>query len=138
MSVDIETAGPTPATYSILSIGACLVDDPETTFYVELKPERMAFEAEAVEVSHLSLDALLARHRGEPPRGVGRVELDAEPLGGLDEASDVGLRGHGGASQDLGMGPEGSGGSSARSARKSWAWSCASASAWWDSERPSR
>lgn len=65
MSVDIETAGPTPSTYSILSIGACLVDDPETTFYVELKPEKLAFETEAVEVSHLSLDILQVM--GEEP-----------------------------------------------------------------------
>jgi DNA polymerase III epsilon subunit-like protein len=65
VSVDIETAGPTPSTYSILSIGACLVDDPETTFYVELKPEKLAFETEAVEISHLSLDILLVM--GEEP-----------------------------------------------------------------------
>jgi ribonuclease T len=65
VSVDIETAGPTPSIYSILSIGACLVDDPETTFYVELKPEKLAFETEAVEISHLSLDILLVM--GEEP-----------------------------------------------------------------------
>src|SRR3954447_25537373 len=59
ISVDVETAGATPATYSMLSLGACLVEDPlESTFYVELKPEKAAFTAEALAVSHLSLDVL--------------------------------------------------------------------------------
>jgi DNA polymerase III epsilon subunit-like protein len=38
VSVDIETSGPTPQTGSMLSIGACLVDDTSVSFYVELKP----------------------------------------------------------------------------------------------------
>jgi ribonuclease T len=66
ISVDVETAGSTPAAYSMLSLGACLVDDPlESTFYVELKPEKAAFTAEALAVSHLSMDVLEVM--GEPP-----------------------------------------------------------------------
>ena len=65
ISVDIETAGPVPAAYSILSIGACLVEDPETTFYVELKPEHEAVVESALAVSHLSLDVLAVM--GLPP-----------------------------------------------------------------------
>jgi len=38
ISVDIEAAGPSPSTGSLLSIGACLVDDPSVGFYVELRP----------------------------------------------------------------------------------------------------
>jgi ribonuclease T len=38
ISVDVEAAGPVPATYSMLSLGAVLVGDPKETFYVELKP----------------------------------------------------------------------------------------------------
>lgn len=38
ISVDIEAAGPIPGTYSMLSLGAVAVDDPEDTFYIELKP----------------------------------------------------------------------------------------------------
>jgi DNA polymerase III epsilon subunit-like protein len=38
VSVDIEAAGPSPSVGSLLSIGACLVDDPNVDFYVELKP----------------------------------------------------------------------------------------------------
>ena len=38
ISVDVEAAGPLPPTYSMLSLGAVVVDDPQATFYVELKP----------------------------------------------------------------------------------------------------
>jgi ribonuclease T len=65
ISVDIETAGPVPSEYSMLSIGACLVDDPETSFYVELKPEHDAVVASALSVTHLSLDVLAVM--GLPP-----------------------------------------------------------------------
>jgi ribonuclease T len=66
ISVDVETGGATPADYALLSIGACLVDDPdESTFYVELQPEDKRSTQEALEVSKLSLDVL--RTMGEPP-----------------------------------------------------------------------
>ena len=38
ISVDVEAAGPLPPTYSMLSLGAVVVDDPQATFYVEFKP----------------------------------------------------------------------------------------------------
>ncbi|MGH7118805.1 MAG: 3'-5' exonuclease [Acetobacteraceae bacterium] len=38
ISVDVEAAGPFPPTYSLLSLGAAVVDDPHATFYVELRP----------------------------------------------------------------------------------------------------
>lgn len=65
VSVDVETAGPTPARYSMLSIGACLVTEPEQGFYVELKPEAPAVVPEALAVSGLSMDALASD--GVPP-----------------------------------------------------------------------
>lgn len=65
VSVDIETAGPVPSEYAMLSIGACLVEDPETTFYVELKPEHDAVVESALAVSHLSMDVLAVM--GRPP-----------------------------------------------------------------------
>jgi ribonuclease T len=37
LSIDIETAGPYAARHALLSIGACLVDDPGQGFYVELR-----------------------------------------------------------------------------------------------------
>ena len=38
VSVDIEASGPSPSTGSMISLGACLVDDPEVGLYVTLKP----------------------------------------------------------------------------------------------------
>jgi ribonuclease T len=66
ISVDVEAAGPYPGRYSLLTIGACLVDQPEVTFSVALKPLSMEVDPKALEVTGLSLDALAAT--GEAPR----------------------------------------------------------------------
>jgi DNA polymerase III epsilon subunit-like protein len=58
ISVDVETAGPNPAEYSMLSIGACLVDDPASGFYVELKPLTDAVIESSLAVSGLSMEKL--------------------------------------------------------------------------------
>jgi ribonuclease T len=60
ISVDVETAGPNPGTYALLSIGACLVDDPDEGFYVELIPETDVVNAGSIEIGGLSLDRLAA------------------------------------------------------------------------------
>lgn len=60
ISVDVETAGPNPAEFSMLSIGACLVDDPDTGFYVELKPLTDNAREESLAVSGLSIEQLSA------------------------------------------------------------------------------
>lgn len=65
ISVDVEAAGPHPTDFALLSIGACLVDDPETAFYVELQPVTTAARAEALAVSGLSMERLAAE--GVPP-----------------------------------------------------------------------
>ena len=65
ISVDIETAGPNPSQYAMLSIGACTVSEPVETFYVELQPDREGFSPEALAVSGLSLEKL--RENGVPP-----------------------------------------------------------------------
>ena len=65
ISVDVETAGPNPSQYSLLSIGACLVFDTEKTFYVELQPVNEAFTSEALQISGLKMEELKAR--GLPP-----------------------------------------------------------------------
>lgn len=58
ISVDIETAGPIPVEYSLLSIGACEVDSPDRSFTCMLKPTTMNFDAKAMEISGLSLEML--------------------------------------------------------------------------------
>jgi DNA polymerase III epsilon subunit-like protein len=66
ISVDVETSGPNPSQYSLLSIGACTLTEPQHTFYVELQPVNSNFVPEAVEVSGLSLARLA--ESGLPPR----------------------------------------------------------------------
>ncbi len=58
ISVDVETAGPYPERYSLLSIGACLVDDPSEGFYIELKPTKTQVVESALRVSQLSIARL--------------------------------------------------------------------------------
>jgi DNA polymerase III epsilon subunit-like protein len=65
ISVDVETAGPIPRLYSMLSIGACFVEEPTRTFYTELKPELPDFVEAAMAVSGLSLPEL--EMNGTPP-----------------------------------------------------------------------
>ena len=65
ISVDVETAGPNPGAYSLLSIGACTLLTPQETFYVELRPVNDRFLPDALAVSGLSLEELT--RRGLPP-----------------------------------------------------------------------
>ncbi len=67
ISVDIEAAGPHPAQYSMLAIGACLIDDPDEGFYVELQPTSDDVLPSALAVSGLSMGEL--RQHGVPPDG---------------------------------------------------------------------
>ncbi|ERR1017187_3432364 len=60
ISVDVEASGPYPGRYSMLSLGACLVDDPEQNFSCELKPLSMEADSKALEVTGLSLEKLAA------------------------------------------------------------------------------
>jgi len=71
VSVDVETAGPIPGKYSLLSIGACLVRDPDQTFYVELQPFSMNARPEALSIHHLSLERL-AREGATPAEAMRR------------------------------------------------------------------
>jgi len=58
ISVDVETAGPFPREYSMLSIGACTLDEPQETFYVEIRPLDDHFTKEALQISGLNLTEL--------------------------------------------------------------------------------
>ncbi len=65
ISVDVEASGPYPERYSLLSIGACLVDNPDEGFYVELKPAKSQVLESAMRVSQLSIERLAKE--GMPP-----------------------------------------------------------------------
>jgi DNA polymerase III epsilon subunit-like protein len=65
ISVDVETSGPNPSEYSLLSIGACPLSDIGRTFYVELQPLNDGADPAAMAVSNLSLEQLA--QYGVPP-----------------------------------------------------------------------
>ena len=68
ISVDIEAAGPVPGEYSMLSIGASVVGEPETSFYAELKPINENAVPEAMTVSNLDMKSLA--EKGQDPMAV--------------------------------------------------------------------
>ncbi|CDH26265.1 3'-5' exonuclease [Xenorhabdus bovienii] len=65
ISVDVETSGPVPGEFSLLSVGACLVQNPTKSVYIELQPDRLRHDAEALAVTGLSLEHL--QQHGLPP-----------------------------------------------------------------------
>ena len=77
VSVDIETAGPSPSQYSLLSIGACMVCDPQRTFYVELQPVNDEFLPAALSISGLSMEKL-AESGLAPAEATARFEIWAK------------------------------------------------------------
>ncbi len=66
ISVDVEASGPVPGVYSMLSLGACVVGDPEEGFYIEFKPLNDNAVADALKVSGFDM-ANLAKI-GETPK----------------------------------------------------------------------
>lgn len=63
--VDVETAGPVPSQYALLSIGACTLGLPRATFYAELQPDKDLTDPEAMAVHNL--DMLKLQQDGLPP-----------------------------------------------------------------------
>ena len=61
ISVDVETSGPTPSTGSLISIGACRVDDPSDGFSVDIRPlPGLPWNASAERVHGLTQEHLAA------------------------------------------------------------------------------
>ncbi len=83
ISVDVETAGPNPSQYSLLAIGACTLDEPQKTFYVELQPVNGNLTPESYAIHGLSLEVLTLK--GLPPaEAMARFEawlIEAVPQG---------------------------------------------------------
>jgi len=65
ISVDCETSGSVPGIYSLLTLGACVVDDDSKAFSASFKPISEAFELDAMKVNGLDL-ADLAVNGMEP------------------------------------------------------------------------
>ncbi len=59
ISIDVETSGPTPSVGCLLSVGACLVDDPSVGIEVWLRPDpRLPWSDEAEAIHGLSREQL--------------------------------------------------------------------------------
>lgn len=58
ISVDIEASGPIPGEYSMLSLGACVVGQPEEAIYLELKPDSPKHDPEALGITGFDLEVL--------------------------------------------------------------------------------
>ncbi len=71
--VDVETSGPIPGDYSLLSIGACTISKPPDTFYIELQPINANFTPESARVHQLSIERLQAEGT-EPAEAMERFE----------------------------------------------------------------
>lgn len=84
VSVDVEAAGPIPGEFSLLSIGACHVDEAERTFICELKPINANADAKALEVSGFSLE-LLAQTGLEPASAMAAFENWLSGFSGSDD-----------------------------------------------------
>jgi DNA polymerase III epsilon subunit-like protein len=69
VSVDIETSGPIPGEYSMLSLGACIVGAVDSSFYREFRPNSDKFIPEALAVSGLQLSKL-SQSGADPKQGM--------------------------------------------------------------------
>ena len=65
ISVDIEASGPIPGEFSLLTIGACEIFNPENSFSGILKPITPNFDPEAMAVIGLTHDSF--KTAGEEP-----------------------------------------------------------------------
>ena len=74
VSVDVETSGPIPGEYSLLSIGACSASDADNGFSCEVKPINNNFDPKALEVTGLSMADL--KKRGLEPKEAMRAFSD--------------------------------------------------------------
>lgn len=84
ISIDVETAGPNPFAYSLLTIGACTLAARQSTFYVEIKPINSNFVPEALAISRLSMERL-AERGVEPAEALHQLEdwVKAETPAGM-------------------------------------------------------
>lgn len=84
VSVDVEASGPIPGEYSMLTIGACDVDNEGRTFVCEIKPINRNADPKALEVSGFSLEAL-ERSGLVPEIAMRQFSTWAESLAANDE-----------------------------------------------------
>ena len=59
VSVDVESSGPIPGEFSMLSLGACVVGNTDQNFYVEIKPLNINYKPKALKVCGLDFGKLV-------------------------------------------------------------------------------
>jgi ribonuclease T len=74
VSVDVETSGPNPSDFALLSIGACTLNSPRDKFYIELQPTTTNSEPQSQAVHQLNLEVLA--ETGQPPENAMRSFAD--------------------------------------------------------------
>ena len=86
ISVDVETSGPIPGEYSLLTIGAVNVYEERQTFECTLRPLNRNADPKALEVTGLSLDDL-DRTGLAPQEAMGRFDSWLTELLGTDDSA---------------------------------------------------
>lgn len=90
ISVDVESSGPIPGDYSMLSLGACVVGGTVEGLYVEFKPLNDNAIPEALKVSGFDLQKLA--ETGElPSDGMRKVAAWVKSVSGDSKAVFVGF-----------------------------------------------
>ena len=90
ISVDVETSGPIPGLYALLSIGACAVEDDSKVFSCQIKPTTKNADPKALAVTGLSL-ATLAQEGLEPAEAMRQFRAWIEEVTGEGTPVFVGL-----------------------------------------------
>jgi DNA polymerase III epsilon subunit-like protein len=90
ISVDVETSGPVPGDYSMLSLGACVVGHRDEGFYAELRPINDNVVPEALKVSGFDL-AALAKTGDRPEDAMGKLRDWVQKVGGKAKPVFVGF-----------------------------------------------
>lgn len=90
ISVDVETAGPIPGDYSMLSLGACVVGGEDEGFYVEIKPINDEAVPDALKVSGFDL-AELAKSGETPDAAVAKLSAWVKKVAGAAKPVFVGF-----------------------------------------------
>jgi DNA polymerase III epsilon subunit-like protein len=91
ISVDVETSGDSPSTGSLLSVGACLVDDPSVGLYLELRPEPGRPWSQGAESVHHLTRERLEREGLEPAEAMRRLADWVGEVAGKGRAVFVGF-----------------------------------------------
>lgn len=93
ISVDVEAAGVVPEKYSMLSLGAVVVEDQREEFYRDFKPVNFNFEKSALKVCRNSFSEDILRRAKEINKKTESIlyalqDLGAEPVDAMDDFNE--------------------------------------------------